>query len=340
MARDERIDRGRRAAAGLALVAPASMAFAVAGGWASGCNVRGALCAHAAFRTAWRRRDHSRSRYRRRAGSGALRPATPPDRFHLSRCRRAHRRARRPGARRRGLGVRGRSRALELSRPISPRVARLRSDPEAVFALEPDLICMAGFTESDSLRLIESAGVPVVYWSRFDSFADVLDQLGALWRCARGRGTARDHRGGRSRGRLADLEARLRGARPVPTPTSIRPPSRWGGGRSSRDPRAGRRHQRRRRARPQRPIPDRSGDHPRARARGDPVAELCRERVRFAALAAAPIWRQVPAARARRVHEIPGAWIATISHHAARGLERVAQLLHPEAFAGQPDRGD
>jgi iron complex transport system substrate-binding protein len=52
------------------------------------------------------------------------------------------------------------------------------------------------------------------------------------------------------------------------------------------------------------------------------------------ALGATPLWREVPAVRAGRVLEIPGAWIATVSHHAARGLERVARLLHPEAFVG------
>ena len=52
------------------------------------------------------------------------------------------------------------------------------------------------------------------------------------------------------------------------------------------------------------------------------------------ALGASAIWGQVPAVRAGRVYEIPGAWIATISHHAAQGLERVARVLHPTAFAG------
>jgi hypothetical protein len=32
------------------------------------------------------------------------------------------------------------------------------------------------------------------------------------------------------------------------------------------------------------------------------------------------------------VYEIPGSWIATVSHHAARGLEQVAKLLHPASF--------
>jgi ABC-type Fe3+-hydroxamate transport system substrate-binding protein len=50
------------------------------------------------------------------------------------------------------------------------------------------------------------------------------------------------------------------------------------------------------------------------------------------ALGGDAIWRRVPAVRAGRVHQIPGSWIATVSHHAAQGLSRVARLLHPEAF--------
>jgi len=50
------------------------------------------------------------------------------------------------------------------------------------------------------------------------------------------------------------------------------------------------------------------------------------------ALGGDAIWRRVPAVRAGRVHQIPGAWISTVSHHAAQGLDRVARLLHPEAF--------
>ena len=49
-------------------------------------------------------------------------------------------------------------------------------------------------------------------------------------------------------------------------------------------------------------------------------------------LVANAVWRQVPAVRDGRVHEIPGSWIATVSHHAARGLTRIARLLHPDRF--------
>jgi len=52
----------------------------------------------------------------------------------------------------------------------------------------------------------------------------------------------------------------------------------------------------------------------------------------LAALSGSSLWNRLPAVAAGRVHEVPGAWINTESHHAARGLARVARLLHPEAF--------
>src|SRR5262245_9113492 len=55
-----------------------------------------------------------------------------------------------------------------------PSIPRLRTDPETVIALAPDLVCVAGFTASDPLRLLVGAGLPVVRWSRFESFPDVM----------------------------------------------------------------------------------------------------------------------------------------------------------------------
>jgi ABC-type Fe3+-hydroxamate transport system substrate-binding protein len=54
----------------------------------------------------------------------------------------------------------------------------------------------------------------------------------------------------------------------------------------------------------------------------------------LARLANEPAWRGVAALAKGRVREVPGAWISTVSHHAARGLAHVARLLHPEAFDG------
>jgi ABC-type Fe3+-hydroxamate transport system substrate-binding protein len=46
-----------------------------------------------------------------------------------------------------------------------------------------------------------------------------------------------------------------------------------------------------------------------------------------------PLWRRVPPVVADRVHEVPAAWITAVSHHAARGLARLARVLHPQRFS-------
>ena len=56
------------------------------------------------------------------------------------------------------------------------------------------------------------------------------------------------------------------------------------------------------------------------------------------ALATTPIWRDVPAVRAGRVYQVRGAAIASVSHHAARGLVEIARLLHPDEMAGTAGR--
>ena len=39
---------------------------------------------------------------------------------------------------------------------------RVHADPETIISLAPDLVCLAGFTAPDSLRLVVGAGLPVV----------------------------------------------------------------------------------------------------------------------------------------------------------------------------------
>jgi ABC-type Fe3+-hydroxamate transport system substrate-binding protein len=40
------------------------------------------------------------------------------------------------------------------------------------------------------------------------------------------------------------------------------------------------------------------------------------------------------------VHVVPAAWLTSVSQHAARGVEELARLFHPEAFPeAAPGRG-
>ena len=213
-------------------------------------------------------------------------------------------------------------------------IVRLRADPEKVIALAPDLVCVAGYTASDPLRLLVGAGLTVARWSRFDSFADVMDEIRMLGAVVGEEARAEALAGGIA-ALLADVERRL-AAVPRVRVLYYDPPTYTMGRGTLIDE-----------------ILTRAGGENAVRELGivgpgqigletvlalEPQAIITPNYADntsiLRALGADAIWRQVPAVRAGRVHEIPGAWIATVSHHAAQGLTRVARVLHPEAFAG------
>jgi iron complex transport system substrate-binding protein len=215
-----------------------------------------------------------------------------------------------------------------------PRVARLRSDPEPILAAQPDLVCISGFNELAAVQLLAGAGLPLLRQSRHDSFADMTAGLRVL-----GAAVGEDARAGALaagvEAQLADLGQRLAGV-PRVRVLYYDPPGYTMGSGTLVDEilsRAGARNvavelgirgpgqiglEALLALEPEAIIMPRYGDNAPA----------------LSALAGQPVWRRLPAVAAGRVHEIPGAWINTVSHHAARGLARVARLLHPEAFAG------
>jgi iron complex transport system substrate-binding protein len=212
-------------------------------------------------------------------------------------------------------------------------IPRLRTDPETVIALAPDLVCVAGYTAADPLRLLVGSGLAVARWSRFDSFAEVMAGIRLLGAVV-GEDARADALARNIAALLADLERRLARVRPVRV-IYFDPPTYTMGQETLVDE-----------------ILTRAGGENVVRELGivgpgqiglETVLALEPEAIimpNYAgntpvlhALATDAIWRQVPAVRAGRVHEVPGAWIATVSHHAAQGLTRVARVLHPEAFA-------
>lgn len=70
----------------------------------------------------------------------------------------------------------------ELAGTVPSTVARATEDPERLLVLEPDVVLTAGFSRSESVRLLESAGVPVVRVGRHDSLGDVLDAIAMIGR--------------------------------------------------------------------------------------------------------------------------------------------------------------
>jgi iron complex transport system substrate-binding protein len=213
-----------------------------------------------------------------------------------------------------------------------PGVPRLRTQVETILALEPDLVCVAGFSEPNALRLMIGAGLPVLRWSRFDTFADILANLRLLGAAVGADGPAAAMAGA-VEATLGDLARRLGGVRPIPV-LYYDPPSFTVGRGTLIDE-----------------IITRAGGRNVAAGAGitgpgqigiEAVLGLDPEAIvvpRYGAgpppietLRATPLWRDVPAVRAGRVYEAPGAFMGDVSHHAAQGLARLARVLHPEAF--------
>jgi iron complex transport system substrate-binding protein len=214
-----------------------------------------------------------------------------------------------------------------------PDTPRLRADPETIIALVPDLVCVASITAPDALRMLVGAGLAVARWSRFDSFTDVMAAIRQMGAAVGAEAGAEALAGGIA-ALLADLERRLAGVRPVRV-LYYDPPTYTMGRRTLVGEiltRAGGAN-----------VVDELGIVGPGQIGIETVLALEPEAIimpnyadntsRLRALGGDAIWLKVPAVRAGRVHEIPGAWIATVSHHAAQGLARVARVLHPELFA-------
>jgi iron complex transport system substrate-binding protein len=214
-----------------------------------------------------------------------------------------------------------------------PRVARVRSEPERLLSLEPDLICVSPFAQLDSVRILAQAGPPLVRWSRFDSFAEIIEGVQLLGAVV-GEEVKADAIAAGVEREIADVTRRVRGVAPLRVLYYDSPGYTMGAGTLVDEmiTRAGGRNVAAEAGirgpgevgveavlalQPDAVLMPRYGD-------SDPVlARLGRE----------PAWRSIAALARGRVHEVPSAWVSTASHHAARGLARVARVLHPEAFA-------
>lgn len=214
-----------------------------------------------------------------------------------------------------------------------PAVPRLRTQVETILALEPDLVCVAGFSEPNALRLMIGAGLPILRWSRFDTFADVLGNVRALGAAVGADGPAAAVVNA-AQATLADLARRLEGVHPTRV-LYLNPPSFTVGRDTLIDE-----------------ILTRAGGLNVAAAAGmvgpgqlgvEAALGLEPEAIvvpRYGAgpppietLRATPLWREMPAVRAGRVYETPGAFMGDVSHHAVEALAQLCRRLHPEAFA-------
>jgi iron complex transport system substrate-binding protein len=216
---------------------------------------------------------------------------------------------------------------------VYPRaLPRVRGEVEGILALEPDLICVAGYSDADAMRLAVGAGLPILRWSRFDTFADVLANV-RLIGAAVGADVRAEAIAAAAEAKLAALAARLGGVRPVRV-LYLDPPSFTAGGHTLMDE-----------------ILTRAGCVNVAAEAGivgagqigvETALSLEAEAIVVPTVAggsppldglrATPLWRELPAVRAGRVQAISAALPGDVSQRAADAPAAVARLLHPERF--------
>ncbi len=211
-------------------------------------------------------------------------------------------------------------------------VPRVRGEVEAILALEPDLVCVAGYSDGDAMRLAVGAGLPILRWSRFDTFADVLGNVRMI-----GAAVGADDRAravvDAAEGKLAALAARLAGVTPVRV-LYLDLPNFTAGRDTLIDE-----------------MLTRAGGLNVAAAAGiagagqiavESALALDAEAIVVAtapglrppleALRVTPLWRELPAVRAGRVFPIAAALPGDVSQRAADAPAAIARQLHPERW--------
>ena len=221
----------------------------------------------------------------------------------------------------------------DVAKLLPPGLPRIHAEAETILALRPDLVVLASYTRATAVRLLVSAGVPVMRFQWYRSFVDIMNSIRML-----AAAVGADGNGARlvddMRQRIAEVEGRTQGlARPRVL--------YYGGGYSAGED----------------TLIDAmitlAGGHNVARdvdLRGQgrlplEVAVSLRPEVILvsawepgagddsgAAFVHHPVWADVPAVREGRVYGIKGAWLSSVSHYSVKALEAIARVLHPEAF--------
>jgi iron complex transport system substrate-binding protein len=211
---------------------------------------------------------------------------------------------------------------------------RVRANAEQVIALQPDLILLAAYTSAATKDLLYQAGVALFEFHLYDSLDGIQQNILAVGQAVGEEEHARDLVEEMDR-QLETLKVRLAGVSRLRVLYYAAGGFTAGSGTTMDDliTRAGGRN-----------LATEAGIqqfkkisletlvalNPEAiLVSGEPEQEGLRE-----LLMADPALQGVQAIRAGRVHVIPLPYVSSLSHHIIKGVEIMAYVLHPEAFAG------
>lgn len=218
---------------------------------------------------------------------------------------------------------------------VPPSVPRIAAEIETLLALQPDLVLVAGYTRAETVRLLIAAEIPVVRFHRYASFQEVMDNLRTLGEAV-GAVPKAEQLIDEMRRRI-DAVAQRVGERERPRVLYHAPAGYTMGAETLIDEM----------------IQQAGGINVAREAQlvgpvklqQEVMLSLAPEVIVVADWSATPgteavrgllhnpVWRHVPAVANGRVHAIRGAWLTSVSQEAIHGLEAMARILHPEAFA-------
>jgi iron complex transport system substrate-binding protein len=210
------------------------------------------------------------------------------------------------------------------------RYASLReSDAESVLRHRPDLVLVTGYTRPETLALLRRSGVRLLMLERLDRLEDVYDGIRRLAEALE-QGPRGDALIAQCRGRIAALEQRLRGARPVRVLSATLYPFTSGSGTSFQDlcDHAGALN-----------VATEAGLRGHAPTPSEPlqrwnpeVLVVVDEPTIVGQLGAIPHYRSLAAFKAGRFVKVPEAMLSSVSHHRIEAYEFLARALHPDRF--------
>lgn len=220
---------------------------------------------------------------------------------------------------------------FSVARKEPARFPALRdSEAESILRFQPDLVLVTSYSRPEVISLLKRAKVPMLNFDRFESLEDAYGNLRALGK-ALGREAQAERAIAESQGRVAELQRRLQGAKPVRvlsvgfypftagTDTTFDDICRHAGALNVAQELKG--HQ---------PTPAEKVITWNPEVLVGPSDEDGKNLLAY--LRATPPYKFIPAAKAGRVVTLPGSLLSSVTHTRIEAYERLARALHPERF--------